>query len=101
MKKLILTSLFMVSLIGSIFATDNRVSEKLTKMNSRVHFTNEQSAKVQVILESRFSREDELTAKLKGKELEMALQKVRKDSNERIVGLLNNDQKKIYLAKGK
>ncbi len=70
-------------------------------MNSRVHFTTEQSAKVQTILESRFSREDELSKKLTGKELKDALLKVRKDSNNKIAGLLNEDQKKTYLSKGK
>lgn len=101
MKKLVLSAFFSLALLSTVFATDNRVTERLAKMNSRVHFTNEQAAKVQALLEIRFQREDELTSKLKGKELEMALQKVRRDVNDKIVGLLTDDQKKIYLSKGK
>ena len=101
MKKIILTSIFSIAFLGAIFATDNRVSESLARMNSRVHFTAEQATKVQTILESRYSREDQLKAKLKGKELEDAITKVRKDANSKIAGLLTDDQKKIYINKGK
>ncbi|MEI6312453.1 MAG: hypothetical protein WCP57_09350 [Bacteroidota bacterium] len=100
MKKLILTSIFSLALVGSIFATDARVTERLAKMNSRVHFTTEQTTKVQSILEARFVREDELSAKLTGKDLQTALVKVRQDSNGKIVSLLTDDQKKVYLNKG-
>lgn len=98
MKKIILTSLFSLALFATSFATDSRASARLAKMDSKVHFTADQSAKTQVILESYFSREDELKAKLKGKDLEQALSKVRIDSKERIISLLTPDQRKIFLA---
>jgi len=98
MKKLVLTTLMTFGIIVSMLASTPEVQAKLNELNSVVHLDAAQTPKVEVIITNFMSRVSELKTKVSGDQLKKAKQIESKAFQDKLMSILTDAQKKLYLA---
>ena len=75
------------------------IDEKLAKYSQRLNLTKEQEQKIRTVLLLTMQKGDELRSKLNPdrNEIESAKEKIRKDEDDSIIKILNEDQKKEFV----
>ncbi len=99
MKKIFLTSLMTFGVLISLLASNPEITKQLAKVNTAVHLTSQQLPQVEAIMNAFSARKASLTASIKDTEkLKTAIRIEQKTYLDKLMMILTEPQKKLYLA---